>query len=70
MGYHWNCPNEPVLMAGTNPLLTDFGVYHRLERCVAESNLIHPTHSSFLNALNGKEAACHELGLTLKIDGK
>ena len=70
MGYHWNCPNEPVLMAGTNPLLTDFGVYHRLERCVAESNLLHPTNSSFLNALKGKEAASHELGLALKINGK
>ena len=31
MGYRLNRVDEPVFMAVSKPLLTDFGIYHRLE---------------------------------------
>ena len=29
-----NCPDEPIFRAGPNPLMTEFGIHHRLESCV------------------------------------
>ena len=34
MGYCLNCLDEPVLIAVSKPLLTEFGIHHRLESCV------------------------------------
>ena len=31
MGYHLNRPDEPVFMAVSKSLLTEFGIHHRLE---------------------------------------
>ena len=33
MGYCLNRLDEPVSMAGSKPLLTEFGIHHRLESC-------------------------------------
>ena len=33
MGYHLNRLDEPVFMAVSKPLLTEFGIHHRLESC-------------------------------------
>ena len=33
MGYRLNRLDEPVFMAVSNPLLTEFGIHHRLESC-------------------------------------
>ena len=33
MGYRLNRLDEPVFMAVSKPLLTEFGIYHRLESC-------------------------------------
>ena len=33
MGYHLNRLDEPVLIAVSKPLLTEFGIHHRLESC-------------------------------------
>ena len=33
MGYRLNRLDEPVFMAVTKPLLTEFGIHHRLESC-------------------------------------
>ena len=33
MGYHLNRLDEPVFMAGPKPMLTEFGIHHRLESC-------------------------------------
>ena len=33
MGYRLNCLDEPVLIAVSKPLLTEFGINHRLESC-------------------------------------
>ena len=34
VGYRLNCLDEPVFMAVSKPLLTEFGIHHRLESCV------------------------------------
>ena len=34
MGYRLNRLDEPVFMAVSKPLLTQFGIRHRLESCV------------------------------------
>ena len=34
MGYRFNRLDEPVLMAVSKPMLTEFGIHHRLESCV------------------------------------
>ena len=34
MGYRLNRLDEPVFMAVSKPLLTEFGIHHRLESCV------------------------------------
>ena len=34
MGYHLNCFDEPVFIAVSKPLLTEFGIHHRFENCV------------------------------------
>ena len=39
MGYHLNRLDEPVFMAGPKPMLTEFGVHHRLESCGEGSNI-------------------------------
>ena len=36
MGHRLNRHDEPVVMAVSKPLLTEFGIYHRLEKCVAQ----------------------------------
>ena len=33
MGYHLNRLDKPVFMAVSKPLLTEFGIHHRLESC-------------------------------------
>ena len=33
MGYRLNRLHEPVFMAVSKPLLTEFGIHHRLESC-------------------------------------
>ena len=33
MGYHLNCLDEPVLIAVSKPLRTEFGIHRRLESC-------------------------------------
>ena len=33
LGYHSKCSNEPILMVWPKPLLTEFGIHHRLENC-------------------------------------
>ena len=33
MGYHLNRLDEPVFMAVSKPLLTEFGIHHILESC-------------------------------------
>ena len=37
MGYHLNRLIEPVLIAVSKPLLTEFGIHHRLESCVCDT---------------------------------
>ena len=39
MGYHLNRLDEPVFMAESKPMLTDFDIHYRLESCVGQ--LIH-----------------------------
>ena len=34
MGYRLNRLDEPVFMAGPEPMLTEFGIHQRLESCV------------------------------------
>ena len=34
MGYRLNRLDEPVFIAVSKPLVTEFGIYHRLESCV------------------------------------
>ena len=36
MGYHLNRLDENVFMAVSKPLRTEFGIHHRLEKCVAQ----------------------------------
>ena len=36
MGYCLNCLDEPVFIAVSKPLLTEFGIHHRLESCVSD----------------------------------
>ena len=33
VGYHLNCLDEPVYLAVSKPLLTEFGIHHRLDSC-------------------------------------
>ena len=33
MGYRLNCPDEPVFMAVSKHMLTEFGMHYRLESC-------------------------------------
>ena len=33
MGYHLNHLDDPVLIAVSKPLPTEFGIHHRLESC-------------------------------------
>ena len=33
MGYRLNCLDEPVIMAVSKPMQTEFGIHHRLESC-------------------------------------
>ena len=39
MGYLLNRLDEPVLMAVSKPLLTEFGIHHRLESCDSVTRL-------------------------------
>ena len=34
MGYRLNRLDKPIFMAVSKPLLTEFGIHHRLESCV------------------------------------
>ena len=40
MGYRLNRLVEPVFMAVPKPLLTEFGIHHRLESCEPDSHLV------------------------------
>ena len=33
MGYRWNRLDEPIFMAGSKPMRTEFGICQRLESC-------------------------------------
>ena len=35
MGNRLNRPDEHIIMAGPKPMLTEFGMHHRLESCEA-----------------------------------
>ena len=35
MGYHLNRLDEPIFMAVSKPMQTEFGIHHRLESCVS-----------------------------------
>ena len=37
MGYHLNCHDVPGFKAVSKPLLTEFGIHHRLESCAYRS---------------------------------
>ena len=39
MGYRLNRLDAPVFMAVPKPMLTEFGIYYRLESCEAEIRL-------------------------------
>ena len=41
MGYRLNRLDEPVFIAVSKPLLTEFGNHHRLESCVGRLVLVH-----------------------------
>ena len=41
MGYYLNHLDEPVFMAVSKPLLTEFGIHHRLESCVKLQKVVH-----------------------------
>ena len=41
MGYRLNHLNEPVVIAVSKPLLTEFGIHHRLESCAVEYRIHH-----------------------------
>ena len=41
VGYRLNHLDEPIFMAVSKPLLTDFGIHHRLESCVHNSSPKH-----------------------------
>ena len=43
MGYHLNRLDEPVFMAVPKPMLTEFGIYYRLESC-EEHLILSPTN--------------------------
>ena len=38
MGYCLNRLDEPVFMAGPKPMVTEFGIHHRLESNVVDKN--------------------------------
>ena len=57
MGYRLNRLDEPVFMAVSKPLLTEFGIHHRLESCEASMNLTLrccPCFSSSVNEGQGE----------------
>ena len=39
MGYRLNRLDEPVFMAVPKPMLTEFGIHHRLESCADERSV-------------------------------
>ena len=41
MGYRLNRLDEPVFMAVSKPMQTEFGIHHRLECCVGISVLMY-----------------------------
>ena len=44
MGYRWNRLDEPIFMAGSKPMRTEFGICQRLESCAMGSGVL--THES------------------------
>ena len=46
MGYSLNRLDETVLIAVSKPLLTEFGIHHRLESCVGFINKSCKTNES------------------------
>ena len=54
MGYRLNRLDEPVFIAVSKPLLTEFGIHHRLESCegfLFNSGKLYPTFQSMMNVL-------------------
>ena len=51
MGYRWNRLDEPIFMAGSKPMRTEFGICQRLESCGLFSCQL---EASFVFALLGK----------------
>ena len=61
MGYRLNRLDEPVFMAVSKPLLTEFGIHHRLESCVSNLARIFMTdeHVVWYFACHGMLANSH-----------
>ena len=61
MGYRLNCLDEPVFIAVSKPLLTEFGIHHRLESCadhVANRILLDITDLHLFDVLLGVLYGC------------
>ena len=41
VGYHWNLLDEPVIVAGSKPMLTEFGIHHTLESCDLDKEVVY-----------------------------
>ena len=68
MGYRFNCPDGPALMAVPKPILTEFGIHQRLESCALHKAIVmfdEPTFSisevtdakMMINVLMGQDVA-------------
>ena len=56
MGYRLNRLDEPVFIAVSKPLLTEFGIHHRLESC----DLLTPIGVDKNKAIEESNANIHE----------
>ena len=45
MGYHLNGLDEPVFLAVSKPLLTEFGIHHELESCGNKIEIVFCEHT-------------------------
>ena len=52
MGYGLNRLDEPVFMAVSKPLLTEFGIHHILESCVLNLMCLRNLPNIYENTLN------------------
>ena len=62
MGYHLNRLDEPIFMAVSKPLLTEFGIHHGLESCdllSIKTSLIKTRSGQNLRSKKQTKAAAH-----------